>query len=967
MQDKDEYMEDAPSPVALFDKEEEDQEPQAMEEDSFEDAIGKKSKTKSTKKKSKKKKQKNKDKETDMPGEGKKKKKRRKLKKRKKEKSKNEDVSEIVDAALTKLQEEAPKSKINQATPEELEAERIAQAEIEERRAILRELQTDDQGLKAQATARRLALAEKIKQRLRAEEEAKARAARLQLIHDDDSDSDLEIEIIGAPTTEEKQQQLNSHQYSTTQHKTKKAFINPRKALGLQLKQRVRRSCLEHFTKHAALGTTDPDAYFRHLQALEAQRCLKMKNTSHLTPADEELSTEFATRCHQEENHIATTTTQQVSNIANEQVPAEEYDELDSDTEGLFTDTKSQSLKFTPASGIIDCNDSQSHDEIEKLPNIELNQSQPSEIIEKCALVNKEDRALCNENLFDDSQPLEFTFPASASLHFPDSPPDEEAQENHEQQQKQQQVPRVIESVAHQESVAEESSAIDKSGNTFKDNQEETQGESKQVKSDRAAAYRAMLERDAQAAKNKHWALDAEAEESDDEFDGQRGLGDFGFGVPEIATKKDDKEKEDLVATAEDFEAIVDELSDDEKGDEDAAETLNFAYAKQREREEMAEMLRSVREGFDARGRGLGDRAATTTLGKLVELDAKAKREAKRLGLDDDADDDDNDVVGTNDEEGKPKSDADAANDQEEEEVDEEAAFAEMISNEIKQRHLGAAALRRKRRELEEDSSDDDDDEPESSQQLPPAEDSDEEIEREAEARSKAWAKRVKRRRQLEKAEAQRRARDPRDVAKSLLDRDENSQFILGILQRDSREDSVSGFGDFYTKTNNPRAPSRNSSLQNDDPTLFESSSSSLPQTSSNTGSQRRNEFNSSSRIGPRAASFFRSNSLLADAAGPIASSSTYRHQPQKGPSASASGRLVTSHRPAVVFDVSSNSNSAFPNDHPHPNKRKATPPIRRLDPNIHRKPCHSNRDNKKPRFDATASIWSHVAVNRFG
>ena len=442
----------------------------------------------------------------------------------------------------------------------------------------------------------------------------------------------------------------------------------------------------------------------------------------------------------------------------------------------------------------------------------------------------------------------------------------------------------------------------DDDGNDADDEMDDKEEE----KRDRAAKYRAMLEADAKKSKQKsHWAVEGEAEESDDEGDLQRGLGDFGFGVPE--KKKDVEKAPDVVPDAEDLDAIVDELSDDEKGDDGAVDALNFELARKQDKAEMAAMLRGVREGFD-NARGGGHMA----IENLVKMDDAAKREAKRLGLDDGRDDLD-DLIDGPDQPVRREAPS-----------DDEENLAELISNEIKERHLGMLSNGRKRfLASESESSSDESD-------VPPApeegDDSDAEADREMALKAKAWARRAKLRRKQEKLEDP--EIDPSDAKRRLLDADENSQFILGKLRRDESS-SLAG---------PTEATDKRDVLEN---------------------------VSKGAKTDLLALSFFRTNSLLgSSSAAPIG-------KPKPQAARGASNRL------GIFYDT---SNSGFPeppqqtnsssnnnNNNNNNNKRKPTAPLRHVNPNT-TKPAPAL---KKPKFlggGATgASIWSHVGANRFG
>ena len=159
----------------------------------------------------------------------------------------------------------------------------------------------------------------------------------------------------------------------------------------------------------------------------------------------------------------------------------------------------------------------------------------------------------------------------------------------------------------------------------------------------RNAGWKAMLEKEAlllkkQKARGRSNIVDAEAEEEEDE-EGVQGLEDFGFS---LQSKKKDGEDEDIVAEKEDFENIVDDLSDNE-GDEEAGETARKELAQKEEKDRHKEIMRRMREGYDGRrgGIGSGNARGNHRFDQLVAADNRS--DAKRLGLlnDDEFDSDD--------------------------------------------------------------------------------------------------------------------------------------------------------------------------------------------------------------------------------------------------------------------------------------------------------------------------------------
>ncbi|OQS03223.1 cleavage induced hypothetical protein, partial [Thraustotheca clavata] len=163
---------------------------------------------------------------------------------------------------------------------------------------------------------------------------------------------------------------------------------------------------------------------------------------------------------------------------------------------------------------------------------------------------------------------------------------------------------------------------------------------------DKAANYRALLAEEESHTRRRRrlgqgMALvesEAEEEEEQDVLN-IGGLGDFGFGVP-LASTEADKEREEeanaLKIREDDLEHIVDELSDDEK-DKNADEAFR-EHMEARDRQQVSEVMRNVREGFGRNRRifstGLnnGEARGRFNLNELVAADG-SKAEAARLGL----------------------------------------------------------------------------------------------------------------------------------------------------------------------------------------------------------------------------------------------------------------------------------------------------------------------------------------------
>jgi len=125
--------------------------------------------------------------------------------------------------------------------------------------------------------------------------------------------------------------------------------------------------------------------------------------------------------------------------------------------------------------------------------------------------------------------------------------------------------------------------------------------------------------------------LEVEAEEEEEE-EGVAGLEDFGFTLE--SKKKAEDEDEDDNAEDEDFENIVDDVSDNE-GDEEAGETARKAMMRLEEKQRHKDIMRRMREGYDGKrggiAGGIGGARGNLRFDQLVAADNKD--DAKRLGL----------------------------------------------------------------------------------------------------------------------------------------------------------------------------------------------------------------------------------------------------------------------------------------------------------------------------------------------
>ncbi|KAI9985762.1 hypothetical protein PInf_024528 [Phytophthora infestans] len=126
---------------------------------------------------------------------------------------------------------------------------------------------------------------------------------------------------------------------------------------------------------------------------------------------------------------------------------------------------------------------------------------------------------------------------------------------------------------------------------------------------DKAAAYRNMLRAEAlQTRKRKRLVkggdkfVESEAEE-DDEEDVLKigGLGDFGFGVPQAKTqefREAEEERNALKLREGDLDHIVDDLSDDERAQEQDLDEMFRREQEDQDRQQVKEVMRNVKEGF---------------------------------------------------------------------------------------------------------------------------------------------------------------------------------------------------------------------------------------------------------------------------------------------------------------------------------------------------------------------------------
>ncbi|KAH7465997.1 hypothetical protein KRP22_014980 [Phytophthora ramorum] len=206
---------------------------------------------------------------------------------------------------------------------------------------------------------------------------------------------------------------------------------------------------------------------------------------------------------------------------------------------------------------------------------------------------------------------------------------------------------------------------------------------------DKAAGYRSLLRAEAlQNRKRKRLVrgrgdnfVESEAEE-DEEEDVLKigGLGDFGFGVPQAATqesKEAEEERNALKLREDDLDHIVDDLSDEERAQEQDLDEMFRREQEDQDRQQVKEVMRNVKEGFGRNRRafsglhsGSGARGRFN-LDELVAADG-SKFEAARLGL---LESDEELSEGDDDKKKEKKVNADG----EEEEDDEEGEMERML------------------------------------------------------------------------------------------------------------------------------------------------------------------------------------------------------------------------------------------------------------------------------------------------
>jgi len=636
-------------------------------------------------------------------------------------------------------------------------AETKEQLEAEQKRAEIEEaIEQEEASAEAEASAKRDALAAQIQSNFdedRQREELAARATLARLLKEassDDDDSDVELEIVGAPSPAKKARRasLSPSKTSTAQalKKARTQRAGGRRALRDKLRTKAARAGMVKYAEQASVEAVDADDYVARLEFQDAQRVVEQRDAERRDKEERELEAKL-------------------------RATGARYAELDAREEEVFAPDADDALALDRAAAqdtIQACLEAQRRAEESPEEDLAAAPAASATVLAEdlpaaSATVLAEDlpasaTALAEDVVAAPAEDLPAAPAVSEDLAAPaaDGVTDAQAAEDLAPAAEPEPVAAAAPADAEEEEAAPriEDMEID---------------EAPVKKKDRNAAYKAMLEADArQATKKGHAGIEGEAEESDEDDGGQMGLGDFGFGVAKPKAKKDE-DQEDLKITEDDLEAVVDELSDGE-GDEAGAEAQRAKEARKREREEMAQMLRKVRDGFG----GQDARGGAFRIDDLVGMDASARKEAKRLGLEDSNDEEIRKLrAGSDDDE----------EDNEDPEVDEEQGLAALISQQIKDRHLGDR-LRRNEEPLISDSESESEDE-----EVKKAGSDSEEDEAAIKVKSRQWARRAKMRRVLEEKSAREKAEraergENSQGASALFDADEDSQLILSMLSR---------------------------------------------------------------------------------------------------------------------------------------------------------------------------------------
>lgn len=365
---------------------------------------------------------------------------------------------------------------------------------------------------------------------------------------------------------------------------------------------------------------------------------------------------------------------------------------------------------------------------------------------------------------------------------------------------------------------SDRASGVDESEERAAEPDDEEQDEETGEPRDRAAAYRAMIEADRKNAKRqkklrKKGLVELEAEEEEEE-EVLKGLEDFGFGAVNdlggdggaAAAAKRREENEDVVVREDDFEGIVDEVSEGE-GDDDAFHDFAAQKEVEADKEQLQEVMRRVKEGFDGRRGGINFGArGRLRLDQLVGADRKSRREAKRLGL------------LNSDEELSSEDEGEDGEGGEEGEEDEEEDLEEQLIRAQRERVMGMRALETSAQYfMSSDDEDEDGEEKGAGESAAGAGEAAElEEERQERLRAKAWVRKAKMRRVLEEMEEQQLMQELQDgesipenggegagksgsgvvttsrnagvaaakIRRVLQEADADSQHVMGLLER---------------------------------------------------------------------------------------------------------------------------------------------------------------------------------------
>ncbi|EGZ28959.1 hypothetical protein PHYSODRAFT_552548 [Phytophthora sojae] len=321
---------------------------------------------------------------------------------------------------------------------------------------------------------------------------------------------------------------------------------------------------------------------------------------------------------------------------------------------------------------------------------------------------------------------------------------------------------------------------------------------------DKAAGYRRLLQAEAmQNRKRKRLIkgrgadnlVESEAEE-DEEEDVLKigGLGDFGFGVPQAKTqesKEAEEERNALKLREDDLDHIVDDLSDDERAQEQDLDEMFRREQEDQDRQQVKEVMRNVKEGFGRNRRAFSglhsgsEARGRFNLDELVAADG-SKFEAARLGL---LESDEELSEGEN---GKKKKKVNADGEEEEEEEEEDEDEEAEMERVLRERFTNQPKIY----VTSSESGSDDEEENEAKKDNGPDGDeveSDEERERQQmklfseRARINRRMQRMKdlqRQIALENNEADPTAKSSAAMPNLLLEEDEDSQELMHLMKR---------------------------------------------------------------------------------------------------------------------------------------------------------------------------------------